>query len=237
MKAYTLLDIQSNNIFHSRDVIFYESIYPLTNNNPNANIDNFFPATTKPADNTSAATKPADNTFVAPTPVDITSATPGSIILNPPTTVDPVPSDNAHSHPIHTTVPQTTSKSGRNITKPLYLQDYICDKAMDAETDALERNHTWIVTYHQNNIKGISVSQRPFTMQLLQDTGHLGSKPNSTTIEPNLKLSNESGDLLLDPKQYRSLIGKLIYLTITRPDISFAVNKLSQYIQEPRQPH
>uniref|UniRef100_A0A803Q8Z2 Peroxidase n=1 Tax=Cannabis sativa TaxID=3483 RepID=A0A803Q8Z2_CANSA len=56
-------------------------------------------------------------------------------------------------------------------------------------------------------------------------------------MEPNLKISNESSALLPDPKQYQSLIGKLIYLTITRPDISVAVNKLSQYIQQPRQPH
>ncbi|KAM6574328.1 hypothetical protein CsatA_022655 [Cannabis sativa] len=65
-------------------------------------------------------------------------------------------------------------------------------------------------------------------MQLLQDTGYLGSKPASTPMEPNLKLSTESGELIPNPKQYRSLIGKLIYLTITRPDISYAVNKLSQ---------
>uniref|UniRef100_A0A803P0P5 Uncharacterized protein n=1 Tax=Cannabis sativa TaxID=3483 RepID=A0A803P0P5_CANSA len=43
--------------------------------------------------------------------------------------------------------------------------------------------------------KGTSVSQRPFTMQLLQDTSHLGSKPASTLMEPNLKLSGKSGTL------------------------------------------
>ncbi|KAM6585354.1 hypothetical protein CsatB_012356 [Cannabis sativa] len=85
--------------------------------------------------------------------------------------------------------------------------------------------------------KGISVSQRPFTLQLLQDSGCLGSKPVSTPMEPNTKLSNDSGDLLPNPTPYRSLIGKLLYLTITRPDLSFAVNKLSQYLQAPRLPH
>ncbi|XP_030479282.1 uncharacterized mitochondrial protein AtMg00810-like [Cannabis sativa] len=85
--------------------------------------------------------------------------------------------------------------------------------------------------------QGISVSQRPFTIQLLKDSGCLGSKPVSTPMEPNIKLSTESGDLLPNPTQYHSLIGKLLYLTITRPDISFAVNKLSQFLQSPRQPH
>ena len=87
------------------------------------------------------------------------------------------------------------------------------------------------------NNKGISVSHRPFTLQLLKDSGYLGSKPVSTPMEPNLKLNNESGELLADPTSYRSLIGKLTYLTITRPDINYAVNRLSQYIQSPRQPH
>uniref|UniRef100_A0A803PTB2 Uncharacterized protein n=1 Tax=Cannabis sativa TaxID=3483 RepID=A0A803PTB2_CANSA len=74
-------------------------------------------------------------------------------------------------------------------------------------------------------------------MQLLQETGYLGTKPVTTPMEPNNKLNNESGKLLSNPTQYRSLIGKLIYLTITRPDISFSVNKLSQYPQAPREPH
>uniref|UniRef100_A0A803QSE2 Reverse transcriptase Ty1/copia-type domain-containing protein n=1 Tax=Cannabis sativa TaxID=3483 RepID=A0A803QSE2_CANSA len=85
--------------------------------------------------------------------------------------------------------------------------------------------------------KGISVSQRPFTIQLLKDTGHLGTKPVSTPMEPNIKLNNETGKQLQNPTQYRSLIKKLIYLTITTPDISFAVNKLSQYLHTHREPH
>lgn len=84
---------------------------------------------------------------------------------------------------------------------------------------------------------GISVSQRPFTLQLLSDTGYLGSKPASTPMEPNIHLSKDSDSLLDDLTSYRSLIGKLIYLTITRPDISFAVNRLSQFLTTPRQPH
>uniref|UniRef100_A0A803PSX6 Reverse transcriptase Ty1/copia-type domain-containing protein n=1 Tax=Cannabis sativa TaxID=3483 RepID=A0A803PSX6_CANSA len=85
--------------------------------------------------------------------------------------------------------------------------------------------------------KGISVSQRPFTLQLLQDTGYIGAKPVSTPMETNLKLSKDKGNLLPDPTAYRSLIGKLIYLTITRPDISYAVSHLSQFLTCPRVPH
>ena len=56
-------------------------------------------------------------------------------------------------------------------------------------------------------------------------------------MEQNLKLTLTDGDLLIDATNYQRLIGKLIYLTITRPEISFSVNKLSQFMQEPRRPH
>ena len=56
-------------------------------------------------------------------------------------------------------------------------------------------------------------------------------------MEPDIKLSQHDGELLSHPTSYRSLIGKLIYLTITRPNISYAINRLSQFLQEPRLPH
>ncbi|KAG7549162.1 Retrotransposon Copia-like N-terminal [Arabidopsis thaliana x Arabidopsis arenosa] len=84
---------------------------------------------------------------------------------------------------------------------------------------------------------GISVSQRKYTLELLEEFGFLGCKPLATPMELGLKLNQETGDLLPDPSYYRKLIGKLVYLTVTRPDICFAVNKLSQYVNAPRQPH
>ncbi|GFS35809.1 peroxidase superfamily protein [Actinidia rufa] len=55
-----------------------------------------------------------------------------------------------------------------------------------------------------------------------QDTGMLGCRPASTPMVPNLKISAESGELLPDPSVYQRLVGRLIYLTNTRPDLTFA---------------
>ena len=74
-------------------------------------------------------------------------------------------------------------------------------------------------------------------MQILEETGHLGCKPRKSTMDPNLKLSQEERELLQDAGQYKKLIGRLLYLTITRPNLSYSVSRLSQFMAKPRLPH
>jgi hypothetical protein len=74
---------------------------------------------------------------------------------------------------------------------------------------------------------GINLSQRKYTLDILQNTDYLGSKPVATPMESNLKLMLDEGDLIDDPDTYRKLVDKLIYLTITRHDISYAVSIVS----------
>ncbi|CAH9127826.1 unnamed protein product [Cuscuta epithymum] len=52
-----------------------------------------------------------------------------------------------------------------------------------------------------------------------------------------LKLSIDQGDLLDQPEVYRRIIGRLLYLNVTRPDISYSVQHLSQFLSQPRLPH
>lgn len=56
-------------------------------------------------------------------------------------------------------------------------------------------------------------------------------------MEQQLRLSPDDGTLLLDPTIYRRLLGRLIYLTITRPDLNYAVHTLSQFLHSPRTAH
>lgn len=67
-------------------------------------------------------------------------------------------------------------------------------------------------------------------MNLLEDSGLLGCKPSTVPMDPTLHLTKDLGKLLAHPTQYRELIGRLLYLTITRPDITFAVHQRSQFL-------
>ncbi|XP_047320766.1 uncharacterized mitochondrial protein AtMg00810-like [Impatiens glandulifera] len=63
------------------------------------------------------------------------------------------------------------------------------------------------------------------------------SKPLHTPISSGSSLSRHDGDILPDPFLYRSTVGALQYLTNTRPDISFAVNRACQFMQSPTTTH
>ena len=72
---------------------------------------------------------------------------------------------------------------------------------------------------------------------MLTDARMIGCKPMKTPMEQHVKLSKGEGDFIDDPSQYRRLIGRLMHLTLTRPDICFAINRLSLFLSAPRQPH
>lgn len=84
---------------------------------------------------------------------------------------------------------------------------------------------------------GIILCQCKYILDLLTETCLLGCKPSSIPMDPSIKVSSEDGDLLDNAEMYRRLVGKLLYLTFTRPDITFAVHKLCQLTASPRAPH
>ena len=75
------------------------------------------------------------------------------------------------------------------------------------------------------------------SLELSESASILDSKPIATPMDPIQILNDTDGYLLPDPSTYRTLVGKLIYLTITRPDLAFAAQALSQYSHSPRSSH
>lgn len=89
----------------------------------------------------------------------------------------------------------------------------------------------------------IVTNQRKYALELVSEAGLAGEQPVSTPLECNVKLtsaaydSNNSDMLFPDVSKYHRMVGKLLYLTNTRPDIAFAVKTLSQYMQQPKFSH
>ena len=84
---------------------------------------------------------------------------------------------------------------------------------------------------------GIWLSQRQYGLDMLSKYGMTACKPLSVPLEQNVKLSADVGDEIEDPTMFRRIVGSLIYMTITRPDLSYAVGLVSQFMQVPRKPH
>ena len=85
--------------------------------------------------------------------------------------------------------------------------------------------------------EGIYLSQRKYALDIVSECGLLGAKPADTPIEQNHNLARADGPYFSDPAKYRRLVGRLVYLAVTRPELSYGVHILAQFLQSPRQKH
>lgn len=65
----------------------------------------------------------------------------------------------------------------------------------------------------------------------------LGAKPVNTPIEQNHGINGDSGELLNDIQSYQRLVGRLLFLTITYPDVAYAFSIAGRFIHAPRTGH
>ncbi|XP_013632827.1 PREDICTED: uncharacterized protein LOC106338383 [Brassica oleracea var. oleracea] len=94
-----------------------------------------------------------------------------------------------------------------------------------------------IIHYLSRLLELHSLPYCKYALDLLADTCFLASKPCAVHMDPSIPMSKDTGVLLLDATPYRELIGRLLYLTITRPYITFAVHRLSQFLYAPTYVH
>ncbi|KAK6153758.1 hypothetical protein DH2020_013397 [Rehmannia glutinosa] len=84
--------------------------------------------------------------------------------------------------------------------------------------------------------QGTYLHQRKYILDILDDTGLTGYKPATIPFPHGIKLTS-SPDLMPEPEKYRRLIGRLLYLNFTRPDFSFIIQQLSQFVNNPSTHH
>jgi hypothetical protein len=84
---------------------------------------------------------------------------------------------------------------------------------------------------------GLFLSQHKYIRDLLAKTSMDGARDVATPLSPSVPLQLDDGSSSVDSTEYYQVIGALQYLSLTRPDISFAVNKLSQFMHHPKQTH
>ncbi|KAG8488484.1 hypothetical protein CXB51_016201 [Gossypium anomalum] len=142
------------------------------------------------------------------------------------------------------------SKGGQIITVLVYVNDLIVTG--DWEEEILQTKENFSIRFQMKEVRqlkhflgleidhtseGILLHQQKYSRDLLKRFGMSECKPITTPVELNANICSLDGKDLEDVTMYRQLIGSLIYLTLTRPDISYAVGVMSRYMQSLKKSH
>ncbi|KAL0539908.1 hypothetical protein IC582_024129 [Cucumis melo] len=120
---------------------------------------------------------------------------------------------------------------------PRAISDLQCYLGKHFEMKDLGNLNYFLGLEISSSSSGYYLSQAKYASDLLNRSGITDSATFSTPLDPNVRLTPFDGVLLEDPTLYRQLVGSLIYLTVTRPDIAYAVHIVSQFMAAPRTIH
>ncbi|CAL8134140.1 unnamed protein product [Prunus armeniaca] len=122
-------------------------------------------------------------------------------------------------------------RKGKEISQ---LQDYL---ATEFEMKDLGGLKYFLGIEVARSQQGIFLSQMKYVLDLLTDTGMLDCKPADTPIIQNHHLGEYPDQVPTNKERYQRLVGRLIYLSHTRPDIAYAVSVVSQFMHSPSEDH
>ena len=94
-----------------------------------------------------------------------------------------------------------------------------------------------LLKFHALKVEGmiaLELCLGKYALDIISETCLLGAKPTTVPMEQNHRLTLASGPFFHDPEQYRWLIGRLIYLCFTRPELAYCVHTLSQFMHKPQ---
>ena len=120
---------------------------------------------------------------------------------------------------------------------PTFLDHLIVQLNKVFDLKDLGQLHYFLGLQVTRTFTGLHLNQAKYISDLLKKHNMMDSKPAKTLSCPNTRLSLHDGDPLPNPHGYRSLVGALHYLTFTRPDISFSVHQVCQYMSTPTTIH
>jgi hypothetical protein len=114
-----------------------------------------------------------------------------------------------------------------------------CNKKLAAEFEMKDLGpmHYFIGLEVWHSPEEIFLNQGKYVVEILKRFDMMDYKSMSTPMETNLKLLVDTSSKIVDVTLYRQVIGSLMYLTNTRPDICFATNTSSRYLVEPKHVH
>ncbi|KAI3509130.1 hypothetical protein L1887_24156 [Cichorium endivia] len=117
------------------------------------------------------------------------------------------------------------------------IEEFKNEMKVDFEMTDLGLLHYFLGIEVKQEKNRISISQQRYAENLLTRFNMKDATPISTPMEFGLKLSKESSEENFNPSIYRSLVGSLMYLTATRPDITFSVSMISRFMEVPKVDH
>nr|GEX04586.1 hypothetical protein [Tanacetum cinerariifolium] len=296
-KGYTLYALDTQQVFHNRDVVFEEHIFPfktpVASSAEKVGIFLVFCSSDEPAE------VPLSNTHI-----ESQASTTSDILSEQPSHVIPIPINEVVEF-------INTKRSTRSLAKPAWLKDYVLPKGSTSSVNNVSTNtkpntpkdiymqppagytiasprqvcklkkslyglkqasRQWnhdlskfLQSLEISSIKlaldkkftindlglaqyflgieiyrtpqGTHLNKRKYILDLLHDAGLTATKPVVSPMPTNLKLSLGKGKLLTNLEAYTRLVGRLLYLTMTRPDISYVVQHLSQFVSAPTDLH